>query len=121
MFGKVASTRIRLSALRSLASQARLMARLIRDASVPVWLKAAAFAPILYVVSPIDAVPDLIPLLGQLDDLALLLLASQSFISLCPRHVVDHHRGAILRGERWSPARSPANGTVIDAEWRRAD
>jgi uncharacterized membrane protein YkvA (DUF1232 family) len=111
----------RFSALRSLAARARLVARLVRDPRVPGWMKAAALVPVLYVLSPIDVVPDLVPVLGQLDDLAFLLVAAEMFLAFCPPDVVQHHRTGILRGLRWSPAPAPANGEVIDAQFRRVD
>jgi uncharacterized membrane protein YkvA (DUF1232 family) len=49
---------------------------ILRDARTPASAKLATIAAILYVVSPVDLIPDLIPLLGWLDDgvVALLLL-----------------------------------------------
>ena len=109
----------RLGALRALADRGRLVLRLLRDRRVPRYVKALAVVPLLYVVWPVDVVPDLLPLLGQLDDLGVVLLAVEGLLALCPRDVVEHHRSAIARGRRSSPA--PASGKVIDAEWRRDD
>ncbi|MBS7808340.1 DUF1232 domain-containing protein [Variovorax sp. PCZ-1] len=49
---------------------------ILRDARTPASAKLATIAAVLYVISPIDLVPDLIPLLGWLDDglVAMLLL-----------------------------------------------
>ena len=52
----------------------RLIARLIADSAVPVGDKVLLGAATLYVVSPLDIVPDSIPLIGPLDDLFLLTL-----------------------------------------------
>lgn len=43
-----------------------------RDPRTPVWLKALAFGVVAYALSPIDLVPDFIPVLGYLDDVILL-------------------------------------------------
>ncbi len=43
--------------------------RYVRDPRVPRWRKLAGLWAVLYVLSPVDAVPDFIPLLGVLDDL----------------------------------------------------
>jgi uncharacterized membrane protein YkvA (DUF1232 family) len=49
---------------------------ILRDARTPATAKLATIAAILYVLSPIDLVPDFIPILGWLDDgiVAILLL-----------------------------------------------
>ena len=49
------------------------MARMIRDRRAPVWVKLLAIAAIVYVISPIDAVPDFALLLGWLDDVGVVL------------------------------------------------
>jgi uncharacterized membrane protein YkvA (DUF1232 family) len=43
-----------------------------RDPRTPGWLKAMAFGVVAYALSPIDLVPDFIPVLGYLDDVILL-------------------------------------------------
>ena len=52
----------------------RLIGRLLADSEVPVGDKMLLGAATLYVVSPLDIVPDSIPLIGPLDDLFLLTL-----------------------------------------------
>ncbi len=62
--------------LRRLFDDGRLLLRLIRDArrgqyrNVPVWTLSAAAFTLLYVLNPMDAIPDAIPVLGVLDDAA---------------------------------------------------
>ncbi|NOZ71744.1 MAG: DUF1232 domain-containing protein [Chloroflexi bacterium] len=51
-----------------------------------------------YLLLPIDIIPDFIPGLGQLDDLAALWLGLQYFISACPPDIVEEYR-ADVRGE----------------------
>jgi uncharacterized membrane protein YkvA (DUF1232 family) len=41
----------------------------IRDPAVAVWRKGAGLLAAVYVISPVDIVPDVLPLLGWLDDL----------------------------------------------------
>ena len=100
-----------------LLANARLAIRLIREPRVPRLLKAVPVAVALYVISPIDFSPDLIPLLGQIDDLAIVLLGLEVFLRLCPLGASAFHRAAISRGQRYSPM--PAADDIIDAEWRR--
>ena len=52
----------------------------------------------VYLLSPIDFMPDVLPLLGQIDDIAVLFGGVMLFIQMCPPDVVDEHRAA-LAGE----------------------
>jgi uncharacterized membrane protein YkvA (DUF1232 family) len=73
----------------------RLVWRLLNDARVH-WLpKLIIPAAILYVISPIDLIPDMMLGLGQLDDIGVVALAIALFIELCPRKIVEEHRRAI--------------------------
>jgi len=71
--------------------QVRLTWRLLFDDRVPGWLKLIPPITLAYVLSPIDLVPDVMPGLGQLDDLAVLLIGIKAFIELAPRDVVREH------------------------------
>jgi uncharacterized membrane protein YkvA (DUF1232 family) len=56
---------------------------MLRDARTPAAAKLVAIAAVLYIVSPIDLVPDIVPILGWLDDgvVALLLFKlAQKFL-----------------------------------------
>ncbi|MGN6755354.1 MAG: YkvA family protein [Thermomicrobiales bacterium] len=76
----------------------RLGWRLLRDPRVPAlpkWL-APAFM-VLYVVSPLDAIPDFIPILGQLDDVGVIargLGALPMLVGWWPRENVAEHAAA---------------------------
>lgn len=62
---------------------------LFRDPRVPVHLKAALLGVLAYVASPLDLIPDFIPVIGQVDDLILLLAAISMFTRLAPPDVVS--------------------------------
>jgi uncharacterized membrane protein YkvA (DUF1232 family) len=102
---------------RNVVASVRLAGRLLRDPQVPLGTKALAALPLAYVLSPIDLVPDLILLFGQIDDVIVLLLMLDLFVRQCPPAVVAHHRGAIAAGRRYTPV--GPDGQVIDAEYRR--
>jgi len=68
--------------------------RLLWDRRVPWTTKLVPVLVVLYILSPIDIIPDFIPVLGQLDDLALFLIGVQVFIALSPRDLV-----AMIRAE----------------------
>jgi uncharacterized membrane protein YkvA (DUF1232 family) len=102
--------------LRSLVVQARLAVRLFREPRVPALLKAVPVLAGLYLISPIDLVPDFLPGLGQLDDLGVILAALELFVRLCPAGVQAHHREALSQRRRYAPMAS--NEDIIEAEWR---
>jgi uncharacterized membrane protein YkvA (DUF1232 family) len=74
----------------------RLCWRLWRDRRVPKYLKGMVVAALLYVLSPIDLVPgSLVPVIGQLDDATLLMLAGYLFMRWSPQEVVAEHMASI--------------------------
>lgn len=85
-----------LALLPQLPKVGRLCWRLWRDRRVPRSVKGIMVAAILYVLSPIDLVPGfLVPVLGQLDDVTVLFLATYLFIRWSPPAVVAEHMAAI--------------------------
>jgi uncharacterized membrane protein YkvA (DUF1232 family) len=102
--------------LRTLFTHGRLAVRLVREPRVPAITKVVPVLAILYVLSPLDFVPDVIPVLGQLDDLGIVVIALEAFAGLCPVEPVSFHRAAIAQGRKYCPMPS---GDFIDAEWRR--
>ncbi len=102
--------------LRLLLGQGRLAFRLFREPKVPVSLKVVPILAGLYVVSPIDLVPDFLPGLGQLDDLGIILAALELFVRLCPSSAQAFHRDAITQRRPYTPMSSTDD--IIEAEWR---
>ncbi|HET6745703.1 MAG TPA: YkvA family protein [Candidatus Limnocylindria bacterium] len=70
-----------------LPTYARIVWGLVRDPRTPLPLKALLGAGLAYVVVPIDLIPDAIPILGQADDLTVLLLVLDLFIANAPKEV----------------------------------
>jgi uncharacterized membrane protein YkvA (DUF1232 family) len=50
--------------------------RYVRDPRVPLWRRLAGLMAIAYFVMPLDALPDIVPILGWLDDLGVLSAAA---------------------------------------------
>src|SRR3954465_11703782 len=75
MLRKVVPNVLRVVYWRQLASEFVLLWHIVRDRRVPLYLKAIPALAALYLLLPVDLVPDWIPVLGQLDDLAILALA----------------------------------------------
>ena len=69
----------------------RLIGRLIADSEVRVGDKMLLGAAALYVVSPLDIVPDSIPLIGPLDDLFLLTLVLLRLLNRSGEHKIRQH------------------------------
>ena len=75
-----------------------LFKRLLGDPRVDLWRKALLVVVIVYLVSPIDLIPDFIPVAGQLDDAILVVVALR---------VLLHGSGQLLLTQHWpGPQRS---------------
>ena len=78
----------RLSLLWSLVKgDARLLWRALRHPQSPGWLKLGALGIALYLLSPIDLIPDVIPFIGMLDDIVLVPLAIRFLLNRLPAHL----------------------------------
>ena len=71
-----------------LPRQIRLAYCLIRDPRVPIAPKAGILAALGLVVTPVINLPEEIPLVGELDSLAVAMVALRVFIAVCPPEVV---------------------------------
>jgi len=68
--------------------RARLMWRLMRSRRVPLRAKVILPALVLYLMMPIDIIPDFIPVLGHVDDVLIVIVAFWAFARLVPPGVV---------------------------------
>ncbi|MFZ2359725.1 MAG: YkvA family protein [Anaerolineae bacterium] len=107
----------------------QLAFRLYGDPRVSLLLKTMApVAALAYFIMPIDLLPDFIPVLGQLDEVAIILLLIRLFISLAPPEVVAEHRGEApasagsagtgSTSQAKSKGPKPGREDVIDADFR---
>ena len=79
-----------------LLENGRLAFRLFNDPRVPSWVKyGIPLLVVLYLVMPLDVLPDFIPILGQLDDIGVVVLGMSLMAKLAPSYVVDEHRRAL--------------------------
>jgi uncharacterized membrane protein YkvA (DUF1232 family) len=83
--------------IRRLPTYMRLVWALLRDSRVPAGQKLILVGIAGYIVLPIDLIPDFIPVLGQLDDIAVVLLGLDLFIRSAPQDVVDEHLSRIAQ------------------------
>jgi uncharacterized membrane protein YkvA (DUF1232 family) len=89
----------------SLAARVRRWARAIkrdvlalylaaRDPATPWYVRILALAIAAYALSPIDLIPDVIPILGLVDEALLLPLAIMAVVRLIPPDDLARHRAA---------------------------
>jgi uncharacterized membrane protein YkvA (DUF1232 family) len=98
--------------IRDLVFRVKLILRLIRDRRVSPWLKIIPVAGLVYLISPLDLIPDIaFPVIGELDDAAVLWLTNYLFIELCPPEIVNEHVKAL-----GANVRRDEEDDVIDAE-----
>lgn len=69
----------------------KLLYRLYKDARVPVAEKAFLVGAIVYVISPLDLIPDVIPFIGEVDDLYLVSLTVLRLLMRTPDEVIYQH------------------------------
>ena len=80
-----------------------------RDPRTPWYAKALAVAVAGYAFSPIDLIPDFIPVLGYLDDLILVPAGLWLVLRLIPAEVIADHRAAAEAAAR----RPVSRGAVV--------
>ena len=80
------------TAARRLRREATTLYLVARDPRTPLAARLVAGAVAAYALSPIDLIPDVIPVLGLLDDLVLVPLGVALALRLVPAHVVDEAR-----------------------------
>lgn len=66
---------------------ARVLWYALRHPQAPLWLKLGCLGLVAYLLSPVDLIPDVIPVLGLVDDLVLLPLAMRWLLRLLPAHI----------------------------------
>ena len=78
-------------ALRLLPDLLRLIRRLLADRSVAVGVRVRLALLLVYLASPIDLVPDFIPVIGYADDVVIVALVLRSVISRAGDDAVRRH------------------------------
>ncbi|HRJ58990.1 MAG TPA: YkvA family protein [Anaerolineales bacterium] len=96
--------------VRNILNQLKLIFRLMGDRRVNFFAKLVPVGALIYLVSPIDAVS--LPIIGVVDDAALLWLSSYIFTELCPPDVVAEHMKALAS----NTTSNGAQDEVVDAE-----
>ncbi len=111
--------------LKDLTFRIKLIWRLLKDKRVNPFLKLLPIGALIYLVSPLDIIPDIaLPVIGVLDDAVVIWLGATLFVSLCPDEVVQEHTDAlqkVVRGE-WRDVTGQENRSIeSDASGDRQD
>jgi uncharacterized membrane protein YkvA (DUF1232 family) len=112
--------------VRSLVTEIKIWARGLRrdahavylaahDPRVPWYAKALAIAVAAYALSPVDLIPDFIPVLGYIDDLIIVPLGIALVVSLIPAEVMAEYRAKA--DEARQRPRSRGAAIIIIAIW----
>jgi uncharacterized membrane protein YkvA (DUF1232 family) len=103
--------------LSDLVMRIKLIARLMADKRVSFWPKLLPIGALAYVISPIDLIPGgVIPVVGAVDDVAVLWFGVWLFIELCPPDVVQEHMKQLSSNNDIVDNPPPDGGEVVDAE-----
>lgn len=70
-----------------LRGDARQLWFALRHPAAPGWLKLGAVAIVLYVLSPVDLLPDVLPFVGVVDDIVLVPLAIRWLLKRLPPEI----------------------------------
>lgn len=88
-----------------------------RHPDTPWWLRTFLFCVVAYALSPIDLIPDFIPVLGYLDDLLLLPLGIWLAIRLMPPAILSECRAQALAWENTPRPVSRAGAVAVLLLW----
>jgi uncharacterized membrane protein YkvA (DUF1232 family) len=102
----------------NLLRQGKLILRLMGDRRVNFFIKLLPVAALLYIVSPADLLPGIVlPVVGALDDAAVLWIGTTLFLSLCPEEVVREHSDALdmVVNATWHEARKNTDEQIVEA------
>jgi len=86
---------------RSIKRDAHALYLAARDPRTPWYAKVLAVCVAGYALSPIDLIPDFVPVLGYLDDVVIVPLGILAVVKLLPPEIMaEHRRTAALVAER---------------------
>lgn len=89
--GRMALRRLAVDAASTVPNMVKLLWRLLRDPRVPRRTKLVVGAAVAYVASPIDLIPEFVPVVGLADDLLLMAFAINRMVESAGEDVVLEH------------------------------
>jgi len=103
---------------RDLPRQVKLAYCLLLDDRVPALNKAAVMAALTLIVTPFVNLPEWIPVVGEMDVLALTLVATKLFINAAPREAIQEHE-KLIKERRSRFDRDVARGARLASQLSR--
>ncbi len=103
--------------LREVVQQIKLLYHLMLDPRVHPLAKLIPIAAVAYVISPVDIISDVIPVLGQLDDAAIVMLGLRMFFEVAPPDVVREYLKRLARpvtDSEWKVVQTPNEGAASE-------
>src|SRR3954464_9057793 len=100
---------------RAIRRDAHALQLAARDPRVPWYGQALAIAVAAYALSPVDLIPDFIPVLGYLDDLIIVPLGIAAVVWLIPPPIMAEHRVLADAAQQRPVSRMAA--AIIAAIW----
>jgi uncharacterized membrane protein YkvA (DUF1232 family) len=97
---------------RSIKRDAHALYLAARHPQTPWYAKGLAIAVAAYALSPIDIIPDFIPIIGLLDEALLLPLAIVGVLKLIPADIIAESRAIAVRAAAAQPVSWAAAGFI---------
>jgi len=88
-----------------------------RDPRVPLFAKILAVCVVAYAFSPVDLIPDFIPVLGYLDDLIIVPLGVYLTLRMFPSKVLEEYRAQAEEKGKTGKPRNWFTGALIIGLW----
>jgi len=106
------------SFFREVLQQVKLAYHLLLDPRVHPLTKLIPLVAAGYLLLPTDVIPDVIPILGQVDDVVVLMLGLRLFFEFAPPTVVQEHLQKLVQRVKgnWSVVENPPAGVDQPAE-----
>ncbi len=111
------------SPLTELTLRLKLISRLLADRRVSIFLKIIPVGALAYLFSPVDLAPNaVLPVVGMLDDAAILWLASYAFLEMVPTDILKEHLRHLVSNneiiDQAAQSESDKEDDIIDGEVR---
>ena len=98
-------------------TQCIVLARAIRHPRTPWYAKVAGTLTLLYALSPIDLIPDFIPVLGLLDDIVIVPFGLWVTMKMIPREVWAECEAEVARTRDLNLPRDRRGALIVVAIW----
>lgn len=103
--------------LKTAANEVYVISLAARDSRVPWYAKVLALCVAGYAFSPIDLIPDFIPIVGYLDDLLIVPLGVLLVVRIIPKPVLDEYRREVSNRQSEEMPQSWVAAVLIIIVW----